>query len=241
MAARYNAAAVVAQAPELVFLAIPDQAVPQYATALAAERERGDTAFVHVSGALPLSALDPVRAAGARVGSFHPLQSFAAAREPAAFRDVMVAVDASDDALLEQLRDLARQLGARPERVTDGQRPLYHTAAVMASNYLVALAAEAADVLARAGWARDEALQNMLPLMRGTLDNLGVAGLPDALTGPIRRGDIATVERNLAALDRELPDAARAYRMLGLAALELAQEAGLNRDRAEDIRMALTR
>ena len=240
--ARDNAAAVVQENAGIVFLAIPDQAVSTYSETLRETVKATGTAFVHLSGALPLGALDALRSCGAAVGSFHPLQSFAAAREPDAFRGIMIAVDASDDALAQRLEQIATALGARARRVTDEQRPLYHAAAVMASNYLVALAAESMEALEAAGWSSSEAIDDVLPLMAGTLANLGRSeSAAEALTGPIRRGDAATVERNLAALDAESPDAASAYRILGLAALRIAQAAGLTDEAAAEIRMALTR
>jgi hypothetical protein len=114
----------------------------------------------------------------------------------------------------------------------------------MASNYLTALAAEAADVLVAAGWSRADALAALLPLMRGALDNLQAEGLPDALIGPIRRGDATTVARQAKALSELTPHGhslpQRLYLVLGQAALELAREAGLEDQAAQRIAQALT-
>src|SRR5205823_5245943 len=162
-------------------------------------------------------------------------------REPEHFRGALVAVDASSARLLGELTRLARALGARPRRVPPEERTLYHAAAVLASNYLVALSAQAAGVLGRAGWSREEALQALLPLMRGVLQNLETAGLPDALIGPIRRGDPETVARQLSELKATgggIP--VEVYRILGSAALELAREAGLDEESARRIEEALT-
>jgi predicted short-subunit dehydrogenase-like oxidoreductase (DUF2520 family) len=96
-------------------------------------------------------------------------------------------------------------------------------------------------VLDRAGWEREEALDALLPLMRGVLANLDEQRLPGALIGPIRRGDPDTVERQLSALRETgggIPH--EVYRILGLAALELAKEAGLGEDAAKRINEALT-
>ena len=112
----------------------------------------------------------------------------------------------------------------------------------MASNYLVALSAQATAVLERAGWSRAEALEALLPLMRGVLLNLESAGLPDALIGPIRRGDPDTVSRQVGALKASgggIP--VEVYRILGAAALELAREAGLDAGAAGRIEEALAR
>jgi predicted short-subunit dehydrogenase-like oxidoreductase (DUF2520 family) len=224
-----------------IFLAVPDPAIANLAAELAELPLPEGSAVIHLSGALGLAPLKPVAEAGRDVGSLHPLQSFPVEREPEAFRGALVAVDASSPRLLGELMRLARALGARPRRVPPEERTLYHAAAVLASNYLVALSAQAAEVLGRAGWSREDALAALLPLMRGVTENLAVAGLPDALIGPIRRGDPETVARQLSELKATgggIP--VEVYRILGSAALELAREAGLEEETARRIEEALT-
>lgn len=218
-----------------MFLAVPDGAVTDVAKRIARTRPAGGTAFVHVSGALGLDALAPL-AADHEVGSFHPLQSFSGPRPPEAFAGVTVAVDASASRLERRLAQLARDIGARPRHVGDEERVLYHAAAVFASNFVVAVVFEAARILRAAGWPGDEAEKALVPLVEGAVANLKAEGAVKALTGPIRRGDAETVERHLNAVaDREL------YRKLGLIALEIAQQAGLEPAAAERTRRALTR
>ncbi|HEX6347949.1 MAG TPA: DUF2520 domain-containing protein [Candidatus Dormibacteraeota bacterium] len=216
---------------------MPDPAIASLAAELAELPLPEGAAVIHLSGALSLAPLQPI----AEAGSFHPLQSFPVVREPDAFKGALIAVDATTPRLLGELTRLARSLGARPRRVPPEQRTLYHAAAVLASNYVVALAAQGVDVLGRAGWTRAEALEALLPLMRGVLENLERAGLPDALIGPIRRGDPDTVSRQvkeLGATGGGIP--LQAYRILGAAALELAREAGLDEESARRIEEALT-
>ena len=220
---------------------MPDPAIGPLAAELAALPLPEGAAVIHLSGALGLAPLAAVADAGAAVGSFHPLQSFPVVREPAHFRGALIAVDASNARLLGELTRLARDLGARPRRVPPEQRTLYHAAAVMGSNYLVALCAQATEVLVRAGWSRPDALAALLPLMGGVLTNLGSAGLPDALIGPIRRGDPETVSRQLLELRATgAGTPAEVYRVLGVAALELAREAGLDPESARRIEEALS-
>jgi predicted short-subunit dehydrogenase-like oxidoreductase (DUF2520 family) len=220
----------------IVFLAVPDQAVGEVGAAIARLKPSPRVSFVHVSGALGLSALDALR--DHPVGSFHPLQSFPAPRDPEAFRGITVAVDASTPTLMRRLRALARAIGARPRHVDDSQRALYHAAAVFASNYVDAVLGDAVNVLRAAGWTENEAVSGLLPLTEGTLANVRKRGPVRALTGPIRRGDVETVKRHLEALDRL--DRAAEYRMLGLIALEIAVEAGLEPAAAGRMRRALT-
>jgi predicted short-subunit dehydrogenase-like oxidoreductase (DUF2520 family) len=204
-------------------------------------------AFAHVSGALELAALQPLRARHA-VGSFHPLQSFSEPRPPAVFRGIVVAVDASSKALRRRLAALARRLGARPQPVADSQRVLYHAAAVFASNYEDVLLDVAVGLLQAAGWSEKEAVGGLGALAEGALVNVRKRGPVAALTGPIRRGDAETVRRHIAALSAlEATGVQRRlhlvdlYRMLGAIALEIAREAGLDSAAAEPVTRALTR
>ena len=208
--------------------------MPALARRIAETNPPRELAIVHVSGALGLDVLDAL--SGNAVGSFHPLQSFPAPREPSAFRGITVAVDASTRALERRLARLARDLGARPRHVGDAERVLYHAAAVYVSNYTDVVFAEGVRLLTEIGWSEADAVAALMPLAEGALSNIRGRGPVGALTGPIRRGDAETVERHLKALDR--PDL---YRMLGLVALEIAQEAGLQPAAAERTRRALTR
>jgi predicted short-subunit dehydrogenase-like oxidoreductase (DUF2520 family) len=243
--------------PTVIFLTVPDDAVATVASRLAAKGEGipATVSFVHASGALELGALEPLRVRHA-VGSFHPLRSFPEPGPPEAFRGIVIGVDASNEALRRVLNRLARDLGARPKRVDDAERAIYHAAAVYASNYVVALLAEAVRLLVRSGWTEDEAVQGLVPLAEGAIANVRKRGPVAALTGPIRRGDAKTVTRHLGALAAEQGGARRAkgasrmgpidrktdlYRMLGNVALEIAKQAGLKPAAAEQTRRALTR
>ena len=231
-----------------VFLTIPDGAVAGFADEVAAAGDIAPTVtFVHCSGALGLAALGSL-AAGHDTGSFHPLQSFPEPRSPEAFRGSVVAVDASGPKLRRRLEGLARDLGARPRVVEDEDRVIYHAAAVVASNYLVVLAEEAAELLEMIGWSERDAVEGLVPLMEGALAEVARRGPTAALTGPIRRGDVETVVRHLYALARinpgspaGLPQKADLYRMLGRIALEIAAEAGLEPAAVGRVKRALTR
>jgi predicted short-subunit dehydrogenase-like oxidoreductase (DUF2520 family) len=227
-------------AAEIAFLAVPDPTVAEAAAAFAS-RLPAATAIVHTSGSLGLAALDTARAAGHPTGSFHPFQSFPVVRQPAAFAGSLIAVDARDGELSGRLFQLALAIGGHPRRVPDEQRTLYHVAAVLSSNLLLGLVSTAAGVLESMGWSEDDALAALLPLLSGVIGNLASEGLGGALIGPIRRGDPATVGRHLAELDgRGLEEAARVYRILAVATLELALATGLDPAKGEQIRVALT-
>jgi predicted short-subunit dehydrogenase-like oxidoreductase (DUF2520 family) len=180
---------------ELVLLCVPDGSIAEVAAAL----EEGPW-VAHVSGATPLSALDPHR----RRFSLHPLQTFTHARGPEQLDGAWAAVTAESEEARVAGFWLAETLGLEPFELADDARPLYHAGAAIASNYLVTLHAVASELFRAAG-APPEAL---VPLMRRTIDN----GFE--LTGPIERGDWETVAAHRRAIRAARPELEPLYDML---------------------------
>lgn len=208
----------------LVLLAVPDGAIASVAAELAAAGAVGPGQVVlHASGALDSGALAPAAAAGAWTGSWHPLQTLTGPprRAAALLRGARVALEGHPQAVAAG-RDLALAVGAVPMDLPPGAKPLYHAAAALAANGLVALAGAAVQAWAAAGLDPAQALPALLPLIRGAVVNLGRLGLPAALTGPVARGDAGTVALHLAALARAAPDLVGLYTELSRAALRLA-------------------
>lgn len=227
-----------ADGTHMVILAVPDSALPEVAHDLTRMGPApAGCAALHMSGALSTDVLAPLHGAGYAIGSMHPLMAVA---DPwLAGERLLGAAFAlgGEPAAIAAGRRVVSALGGRPLVVASAMRPLYHAAAVIASNYLVALTAAAARMLGEAGVPDDDTLPALLPLLRGTLDNIEQLGVPAALTGPIARGDSDTVRLHLARLsaaDRVL------YCGLGLELLRLAREAGLDEERAEEIESLLT-
>ncbi|MGC3999671.1 MAG: DUF2520 domain-containing protein [Anaeromyxobacter sp.] len=225
------AALAEASAHALVLLAVPDGAVAEAAAALAPHLRRGQV-VAHGAGALGLEPLAPVRARGAHPGSLHPVQALAGGP----FAPGTVAAVDGDPAARRRLRALARALGLRPIAVPAAGRVGYHAAAVIASNLTLALFDLACQAWAEAGAPPAEAARALLPLLRGTVENLAARGLPGALTGPASRGDAAVVARQAAALQGE-PGAA--YRLLTRRLVALARRGGLPEARAAAVLRAL--
>lgn len=227
-------------AAEVVIVAVPDDEVSAIVAGFAPAC-RADTWVVHVSGALGLEALDAVTASGAHRLAVHPLQTFPdVERAIDELPGCSAAVTADDEEGYAFGESLARDLGARPFRLSEAARPLYHAAAVLASNDLVALSALAARAFELAG-VPDPA-GAMHPLQRATVDNLGRFGSAVALTGPAVRGDAGTVARNLEALAAHLPEAVEVYVVLARAALDLAVTSGrLDPDRRAAVEEVLAR
>jgi predicted short-subunit dehydrogenase-like oxidoreductase (DUF2520 family) len=180
---------------DLVLLCVPDGAISE----VAAQVEPGPW-VAHVSGATPLSALEP----HSRRFSLHPLQTFTRARGPEQLDGAWAAVTAEDEDGRAAGFWLAETLGLKPFELADEARPLYHAGAAIASNYLVTLH-EVASELFRAAGAPPEAL---VPLMRRTIDN----GFE--LTGPIERGDWETVEAHRRAIRDARPELEPLYDVL---------------------------
>ena len=222
----------------VVIVAVPDDAIPPLAAALAGSGcIRSDQIVLHLSGSRGHEALAALALSGAALGSLHPLQTLVEPdRAPLHLRGAWAAVEGMPRAV-ETAERLARAVGLRPFRLESKDKARYHAGAVFASNYFVIVEAVAEQLLRRAGLSEADAWAALRPLVRGTLDNLVREGPLKALTGPVLRGDADTLTRHLAALPE---DARRLYRELGVAALELARRRGQDDASAERVRQALT-
>ncbi len=220
----------------LVLIAVPDDAIGGVATDLARGQAVGERHVVlHLSGLLDRHALHALAVTGASLGSFHPLQSIAdPSTASARLRGAFAGLE-GDDRALDAGERLAGALGMRGVRLAPDAKAAYHAGAVIASNYVVVLASIAEGLARQAGVPPVEARALYLPLMRGTMANLAL-GPAAALTGPVRRGDAATVRRHLAAL---APGDSALYRALGMVALGLARDAGLGEAPAAAVERAL--
>jgi len=190
---------------DIVLLCVPDTAISDVSRCLAPGR-----AWVgHVSGATPLAALEPHE----RRFSLHPLQTF---REPSGdpaqlamqLDGAWAAITGDTAEALAVARELATLLGLQPFELADGDRTLYHAGAVFASNYLV--------TLQRAAVRLGVPAEGLVPLMRGTIEH----GFE--LTGPIARGDWATVEAHKQAIRARQPELEHLYDTLAEATVQLA-------------------
>jgi len=198
-----------------VYLCVPDRALGAAAAAVPPGR-----LVLHASGATGLAPLRPHTPAGV----LHPLMTFPAAGPPAG--EIPAAVD-GDPAARDAAERLAVALGWSPfPRPADPI--LYHAAAVLAGNFASALLVFGAEVLAAAGHDRDTARARLLPLVRASVEAAAAAPFSEALTGPLARGDAATVAAHLGALAALDPSLASLY-----AAFRAPVEAALARARGE--------
>ena len=186
--------------PDVVLLCVPDTAIADVARSVT----RGRAWIGHVSGATPLAALEPHE----RRFSLHPLQTFDRSGDPSQFDGAWAAVTGETEEALAVARELAEILGLRPFELADEDRTLYHAGAVFASNYLV--------TLERAAVRLGVPAEALVPLMRRTIEN----GFD--LTGPIARGDWATVEAHKQAIREAQPELEHLYETLAGATVTLA-------------------
>ncbi len=191
----------VAAASDMVIVAVPDDAIAQVA---AETRWRAGQLVLHLSGAQGAEALAAARAQGARVAALHPLMTFPRSAESPTTEAILRrlagcawAFEADDEASIDQLTAIIEALDGRAIRLTAVDRAPYHLAAVLASNYVVTLLAAAAQLWGTFGARPETALEALLPLTRAAVEQLETVGLPDALTGPIARGDLGTVRTHL--------------------------------------------
>ena len=219
----------VADNAELVFIATPDDII---ASVAAQVKWRPGQSVVHCSGAYSTDILTPARKAGACVGGFHPLQTFASLRQEN-LPGITFALEAGEP-LLATLKEMATILDGRWIEIKAGDKVLYHAAAVFACNYLVTLVKTATDLWQSFSIPPEQAIRALLPLMRGTINNIESIGMPQCLTGPIARGDCGTIKKHLSALHKAAPELTRTYRELGLKTIPIALAKGKIDDKQAD-------
>ncbi len=221
-----------------VLVAVADKAIPTVARLLADAGMRQGIAL-HTSGAYSAAALEPLRSQGVACGSLHPLQTIATPEQGlTALLDCAWAIDGDLEAAV-WAGQIARLLGGFTINIAPEKRALYHAAAVMASNYVVTLVDAAVILMEAAGADANAALRAIRPLISTSIDNAIKTGPTGALTGPVQRGDLETVECHLKALHEAPPQVAELYRAAGCHAVEIAVRRGLAPECAVRIRQLL--
>lgn len=214
---------------DVVFLAVKDEAIPLVAEKIAREGgfKKNQVVF-HLSGALTTDVLKSAKEKGAIVATLHPIQTLAS---------VELAIDSLPGSIFgfcgeKEAREVAEEivwaLEGRMVEIGEDLKPAYHAAACIASNYLVALVYVALELYQLAGLSYVQAHQALLPLLKGTVSNLEKANPVEALTGPIARGDLKTIEKHLKTLKNVWPEIVPFYCQLGKITVQIAREKGLN-------------
>jgi len=213
----------VADNAELIFITTPDDAI---ASVVSEVSWRPAQSVVHCSGVDSTAILQPAKEAGAEVGAFHPLQTFASPQQ--AMENIPGSTFAleAEEPLLGTLKGMAAALEGSWVELKATDKVLYHAAAVFACNYMVTLVKLATDLWQTFDVPQEKATKALVPLLRGTLHNIETIGIPQCLTGPIARGDIGTINKHLDALEAAAPHLLSTYRELGRQTILIAAAKG---------------
>ncbi len=222
---------------DLIFITTPDDVISQVAGELTLQSGKY---IVHCSGADTSALLQKASCDGAVTGVIHPLQTFAGLKQVKnSLRGITFSVEAREP-LLSILKIMGVALGGKCMVLAPEDRAIYHTSAVMVSNYLVTLVKLAADLWSDFGITREDAVRALAPLIQGTLNNIETVGLPGCLSGPISRGDTGTLKKHLAALSTNHTGILSTYVNLGLQTIPVALEkAKIDSSRAQEIAASL--
>ena len=207
---------------DFVFLAVPDEYISELASSLSWNSSQ---AVIHSSGSLNLDVLSVAKKKGSWTGCLHPVQTFLKSDSPSEsqdrFNNIICGIEA-DPPLDVWLMELVQSLGAYSVRLENIDRALYHSAAVFASNYTVALLSAATRVWSLSGLSEEKGRVALRDIMSASINNLANNTFSDAITGPIVREDWQTLEKHSNALDAE-PRLQKLYSQLGLELLSASQ------------------
>lgn len=222
----YQDAQNAAAAADIILITTPDDSIENVCRKIAAPEVLHNKLVIHMSGAGSLDLLDTAKKAGAITACIHPLQSFSSIDNaikniPGSIFGITAERKAKTSAQL-----FVHDLRGIPVFISPQHKPLYHTAACFASNYLVTLLNVVESIYRAIGLSKSKAQKAYLPLIYGTLRNIEASGSVRALTGPIARGDIGTVQKHISALNNVNPQYLPLYSILGEAATKIAQKKG---------------
>jgi len=227
-AARACSISEAASLAQMVLLSVTDDAIEDVCVRLAEQRKfKQKAVVVHCSGSLSSNILTAARDyCKCSIASMHPLQTFPTIDEAVKRIKGACCFCEGDENAVRVIEQLAKNIGLEPVRISSKSKTLYHAAAVMACNYLVALMDSAIRLTENAGIDRKTAWLSFKPLVTATLNNISSMGTVDSLTGPIARGDMKTVSRHLHELSSVDEVLAAVYRSIGLYATEMAATKG---------------
>jgi predicted short-subunit dehydrogenase-like oxidoreductase (DUF2520 family) len=212
---------------DIVFITTPDGAIKEACDSIAVKNGfHSGSVVLHCSAALTSTILLSAKNCGASIGSMHPLQSFASteySHNP--FSGIVTSVE-GDKKATDAASLVVADLGSDFVTIQTEAKILYHASAVVASNYLVTLLDLSLNLIHQAGVPMDDAFRGLKPLIDGTLANIEKMGVHDALTGPIARGDIQTIENHLREIGSKTPHLLPLYKILGLYTVEIVKGQG---------------
>ncbi len=218
---------------EVVLLTVTDSAIKSVAKQIA-DFVSKEQVVIHTSGALSSKEISFLNA---RVGSLHPLKSFANPEDAAkSLKGTIFTFEGSKKAE-EAAKKIVSIVNGRFIKINPNDKVLYHLAAVLTANYTVTLFSLSQEILTSIGFLDEDAKESLLTLVKGVVRNIEKNGVDNALTGPILRGDVETIRMHLNAIkDKTLKDI---YIFLAFATLKIAERRGLNKEKIKAIRKVL--
>jgi predicted short-subunit dehydrogenase-like oxidoreductase (DUF2520 family) len=223
----------------VVLITVRDEEIDGVMRELLAARLSAGAVVLHASGSAEPSSLDLLRARGHPGGTFHPLLPLTdPTRATEQLHRAWIGID-GDESARAISRELAAAIGAQVLEIPAGGKARYHAAAVIASNFPIVLLAMATRVLTSAGVDEEAARGALGMLLTAAAENVRAVAPSAALTGPVARGDVETVRAHLEAL-ADAPEILELYRALSREALPLAESAGADRGRLEEMRRVLS-
>jgi len=198
----YSSLQAVSERADLTLLTVPDDAIESMVRELLNVDWMGK-GVIHTSGAVGANVLSPLMERGAMIGSLHPAFPFTDAEIVVAnFSGATFAVETESSELRNWLESMVHTLDGHVLNILPGAKALYHAALVLVSNYTVTLYAAAEKLLTDMGAERTAVDLALNALLSATVENLRQKGIPDALTGPLVRGDVGTIATHIDALHR---------------------------------------
>ena len=231
-----------AKSANLVFVTVSDDAIEQVCNEIANQNAFNQNSIViHCSGALSSDILSTARNnRQCFVASMHPLQTFPTVDCAVEKLKGTYCFYEGDEEGFAVIENLAKRIGLQPVQINSSSKIFYHTAAVFACNYLVALMdaamklAQLAQIDSSIAWSAFE------PLVVSTIKNISEVGSAQALTGPIARGDIETIAGHIEKLELVEPSLASLYKIMGCHTVDLAIRKGaITKVKANEIRSLL--
>lgn len=215
----------------MIWITVPDDQIQSVVRQISLLDVPGKNAklVLHASGVYSLAALNPLHEAGYNIACAHPLLAI---NDPVTAREKLhsawFAIEDTDDEKVEfSLVDFFNKCGNRTFKINPARKALYHTAACTLSNYLVTLMDVSQKIFEKSGMPGEIVHQAALPLLESVVDNLRNKDCRDALTGPIRRGDLHTIEMHLESLRAFIPEIAELYKLLGQRTMQMVNDYSL--------------
>jgi predicted short-subunit dehydrogenase-like oxidoreductase (DUF2520 family) len=208
---------------QVIIIATSDKAIGEVCNLLVEKKALSIGQYlVHLSGSLTTEVLESASEIGCFSLSMHPLQSFANVEEALLNLPQSYFALEGDPEAVNIAQGIIKDIGGVPIQISKEVKPLYHAAACMASNYLVSLINMSKELLVKANFTEEEAIQAIMPLIKGTVRNIEQLGTVKALTGPIARGDTKTINKHLEVLkDNNLLNL---YKMIGIYTTDIAMK-----------------